>query len=57
MGEVDDLRANAERYRRLSRAVLDIETTRTLERMASELDEEAERLEQQVPAVPLLQDG
>ena len=57
MGEVDDLRANAERCRRLSRAVLDIETTRTLERMASELDDEAERLEQQVPAVPLLQDG
>ena len=53
MGEVEDLRAHAERCRRLAKAMPDVETMKSLERMAAEFDEQAERLEQGVEMPPL----
>jgi hypothetical protein len=53
MGEVEDLRDNAERCRRLARAVLDIETTKTLERMADEFERQARQLDEEAPVARL----
>jgi hypothetical protein len=53
MGEVEDLRDNAERCRRLARAVLDIETTKTLERMADEFERQAQQLGEEAPVARL----
>lgn len=49
MGEMEDLRDNAERCRRLARAVLDVETTKTLERMADEFERQAQDLDHEAP--------
>jgi hypothetical protein len=55
MGEVEDLRAHAERCRRLAKAMPDIETMKSLERMAADFDQQAEHLERGVPMPPLRQ--
>ena len=53
MGEVEDLRENAERCRRLARAVLDVEATKTLERMADEFERRAQDLDHDSPLARL----
>jgi hypothetical protein len=55
MGEVEELRAHAERCRRLAKAMPDVETMKSLERMAADFESQAERLERGEAAPPLRQ--
>lgn len=54
MGEVEDLRAHAERCRRLAKAMPDVETMKSLERMAAEFERQAEEIERAGPMPPPL---
>jgi hypothetical protein len=52
MGEVEELRAHAERCRRLAKAMPDVETMKSLERMAADFDCQADGLERRTTLPP-----